>query len=104
MRTNWLIKVADQPLGTHRNNNYTNVLLNEADDIQFKQKQTKNIEHRDLFVKLPAISLRVCNFTKNEFLHTCFSIISARFEVIIYCVLEVQQHLFVIVPFNGCLC
>ena len=32
-----------------------------------------------LIVKLPAISLQACKFTKNELLHTYFSRILARF-------------------------
>ena len=32
-----------------------------------------------LIVKLPAISLEACKFTKNELLHTYFSKILARF-------------------------
>ena len=32
-----------------------------------------------LLVKLPAISLQACKFTKNELLHTYFSRILARF-------------------------
>ena len=38
-----------------------------------------------LIAKLPAISLQAFKFTKNELLHTYFSRILARFEVIIYC-------------------
>ena len=47
-----------------------------------------------LLVQLLTISLEACKFTKNEFLHTHFSKILARFKVIIYCVLEFQEHLF----------
>ena len=36
-----------------------------------------------LIVKLPAIRLQACKFTKNELLHTYFSQILARFYVII---------------------
>ena len=32
-----------------------------------------------LIVKLPAISLQACKFTKNELIHTYFSRILARF-------------------------
>ena len=35
--------------------------------------------------KLPAIRLQACKFTENELLHTYFSRILARFQVIIYC-------------------
>ena len=42
---------------------------------------------------LPAMNQQTCNFTKNE-LHTYFPRILARFEVIIYCVLEFQDYLF----------
>ena len=38
-----------------------------------------------LIVKLPAISLQACKFTKNELIHTCFSKILGRLLVIIYC-------------------
>ena len=36
-----------------------------------------------LLVKLPPISLQACKFTKNELLHTNFSMILGRFSVII---------------------
>ena len=39
----------------------------------------------DLIIKLPAIGLQTCKFTKNELLDTYFSRIFARFWVIIYC-------------------
>ena len=38
-----------------------------------------------LIVKLLAISLQACKFTKNELFYTYFSRILARFKVIIYC-------------------
>ena len=47
-----------------------------------------------LIVKLPAISLQACKFTKNELLHTYFSRILARFNVIIYCAFSISR-------FNG---
>ena len=34
-------------------------------------------------VKLPAISLQVCRFTKNELLHTCFQGFSLDFKLLI---------------------
>ena len=39
----------------------------------------------NLKVKLPAVSLQVCKFTKNKLLHIHFSTISARFSVITFC-------------------
>ena len=44
-----------------------------------------------LIVKLPAISLPACKFTKNELLHSCFWRILARFYVIIYCAFSRNQ-------------
>ena len=38
-----------------------------------------------LLVKVPAISLQACKFTKNELVHAYFLRILARFYVIIYC-------------------
>ena len=35
---NKLVNKNCRPLGTHTNNNNTDVILNDADDIQFKQK------------------------------------------------------------------
>ena len=55
----------------------------------------------NLLVKLPAISSK---FTKNELLYTYFSRILARFLVIIYCVLEFQEHLYLKAPFNVGFC
>ena len=39
----------------------------------------------NLKVKLPALSLQACKFTKNKLLHIHFSRISARFSVITFC-------------------
>ena len=44
-------------------------------------------EEVHLLVKLLAISLEACKFTKNELPHRHFSGILASFKVIIYCVL-----------------
>ena len=38
-----------------------------------------------LIVKLPAISLEACKFTKNELLHAYFSRILARFYLLFIC-------------------
>ena len=62
-----------------------------------------------MLVTLLAISLQACNFTKNELLRSYFSKILTRFysfllEVIIYCVLKLQEHLFFKAAFNGCFC
>ena len=54
---------------------------------------SKNIcEGIHLTVKLPAISLQPWKFTKNELLHSYFSRISVRFEIIIYCAFS-RNHL-----------
>ena len=53
-----------------------------------------------LLIKLLALSLQACKYTKNELFHTYFSRILGRFLVIIYCVLESQEHLFFKAPFN----
>ena len=54
---------------------------------------SKNIcEGIHLTVKLSAISLQPCKFTKNELLHTYFSRILVRFEIIIYCAFS-RNHL-----------
>ena len=45
--------------------------------LKMLSKNTR--EGVDLKVKLPAISLQACKFTKNEFLHKYFSRILARF-------------------------
>ena len=50
-----------------------------------------------LIVKLPAISLQACKFTKNELLHIHFSKILARFKVIIYCAFSKNHFM------GGCL-
>ena len=56
------------------------------------------------FVKLLTISLQACKVTKNEFLHTYFSRILAKFKVIIYCCLELEEHLLFRAPFNVSFC
>ena len=45
--------------------------------LKMLSKNTREGVH--LKVKLPAISLQACKFTKNEFLHKYFSRILARF-------------------------
>ena len=55
-----------------------------------------------LLVKLLAISLQACKFTKNEILQIYFSRI-LDFKLLII-VLESQKHLFFKVPFNVGLC
>ena len=45
--------------------------------VKMLSKNTREGVH--LKVKLPAISLQACKFTKNEFLHKYFSRILARF-------------------------
>ena len=44
----------------------------------------KSCEGVQLIVKLPAISLKPCKFTKNELLHTYFSRTLTIFSVIFY--------------------
>ena len=46
---------------------------------QLKMLSKNTCEGVHLIVKLPAISLQACKFTKNELLHTHFSRILARF-------------------------
>ena len=46
---------------------------------QLKMLSKNTCERVHLIVKLPAISLQACKFTKNELLHTHFSRILARF-------------------------
>ena len=52
---------------------------------ELKMLSKNTCEGVHLIVKLPAKSLQVSKFTKNELLHTYFWSILARFEVIIYC-------------------
>ena len=56
-----------------------------------------------LLVKLSVISLQACRFTKTKILHTFLKDLS-RFEVIIFCVLEFQEHLFFKAPFSISVC
>ena len=46
---------------------------------ELKMQSKNTCEGVYLIVKLPAISLQACKFTKNELLHTYFSRILARF-------------------------
>ena len=46
---------------------------------ELKMLSKDTCEGVHLIVKLPAISLKACKFTKNELLHTYFSRILARF-------------------------
>ena len=46
---------------------------------ELKMLSKNTCEGINLIVKLPAISLQACKFTKNELLHTHFSRIFARF-------------------------
>ena len=52
---------------------------------ELKMLSKNTCEGVHLIVKLLAISLQASKFTKNEFLHTHFSRILARFYVIIFC-------------------
>ena len=45
---------------------------------ELKMVSKNTCEGAHLLVKLPAISLKACKFTKNELLHTYFSKILAR--------------------------
>ena len=51
---------------------------------EHKMMSKNTCEGIHLIKKLPAISLQASQFSKNELLHTSFSRILARFEVIIY--------------------
>ena len=51
--------------------------LGKGGGLKMLSKNTREGVH--LKVKLPAISLQACKFTKNEFLHKYFSRILARF-------------------------
>ena len=54
-------------------------LKHECANVQLKMLSKNTNEGVHLIVKLPAISLQACKFTKNELLHTHFSRILARF-------------------------
>ena len=50
-----------------------------------KMPSKNTCEEVHFILKLPAISMQACKFTRNELLRTYFSRILARFQVIIYC-------------------
>ena len=50
-----------------------------------KMLSKNTCEEVHFILKLPAISMQACKFTRNELLRTYFSRILARFQVIVYC-------------------
>ena len=50
-----------------------------------KMPSKNTCEEVHFILKLPAISMQACKFTRNELLRTYFSRILARFQVIVYC-------------------